>query len=137
MNALEELFAQKKTENGDDAYNTTGNHLIDLLFMSEYYGKHLNEVKIGTSDKEKLFAMFMRDGRFGLGRRDLGRQLMSQAEVSPEFIVKAGRFDDLIFGGNFTFDAIKYLKSIIKEDDTILVKASNGMHFEEIVNAIS
>lgn len=120
MNALEELFAQKKTENGDDAYNTTGNHLIDLLFMSEYYGKHLDEVKIGTSDKEKLFAMFMRDGRFGLGRRDLGRELMNQAEVSPEFIVKAGRFDDLLF--NNTFNAIKYLKEQVLKGNELAKK---------------
>ena len=33
-------------------------------------------------------------------------------------------------------DAINYLKSIVKKDDTILVKASNGMNFIEIVNAL-
>lgn len=95
MNELEKLFAKKKTENGDDAYKTTGSKLLDLLFMTEYYQNHLNEVKIGTTDKEKLFAMFIRDGREGIGRRDLGRELMKQAEVSPEDIVFAGRFDDL------------------------------------------
>ena len=95
MNELEKLFNKKKTENGDDAYKTTGSKLLDLLFMTEYYQKHLNEVKIGTTDKEKLFAMFIRDGREGIGRRDLGRELMKQAEVSPENITFAGRFDDL------------------------------------------
>lgn len=95
MNELEKLFNQKRTENGDVAYRSTGSKLLDLLFMTEYYQKHLNEVKIGTADKEKLFAMFIRDGREGIGRRDLGRELMKQAEVSPENIVFAGRFDDL------------------------------------------
>ena len=33
-------------------------------------------------------------------------------------------------------DASKLLKEIMKENDVILVKASHGMHFEEIVNAI-
>ncbi|MBR2712811.1 MAG: UDP-N-acetylmuramoyl-tripeptide--D-alanyl-D-alanine ligase [Bacilli bacterium] len=33
-------------------------------------------------------------------------------------------------------DAIKYLKSIIKEDDTILVKASHGMKFIEIIDSL-
>ena len=33
-------------------------------------------------------------------------------------------------------DAIKYLKSIIKENDVILVKASHGMNFTEIVDNI-
>lgn len=95
MNELEKLFNQKRTENGDIAYRSTGSKLLDLLFMTEYYQKHLNEVKIGTTDKEKLFAMFIRDGREGIGRRDLGRELMKQAEVSPENITFAGRFDDL------------------------------------------
>ena len=33
-------------------------------------------------------------------------------------------------------DAIKYLNSIIKENDVILVKASHGMNFTEIVENI-
>ena len=33
-------------------------------------------------------------------------------------------------------DAIIYLKSIVKENDYIFVKASNGMHFIEIVNSL-
>lgn len=33
-------------------------------------------------------------------------------------------------------DAISYLKSIVKDEDVILVKASNGMHFIEIVNSL-
>lgn len=109
MNTLEKLFATKETENGDIAYNTTGSKLLDLLFMTAYYEKNLNEVKIGNSEKEKLFAMFIRDGRFGLGRRDLGRELMKQAEVSAKNIVKAGRFDDLIY--NPTDENIEYLKT--------------------------
>lgn len=97
MNSLEKIFASKITENGDMSYSTTGQDMLDLLFMTSYYEKHLDEVKIGNSEKEKLFSMFIRDGRFGLGRRDLGRELMKQAEVSAESIVKAGRFDDLIY----------------------------------------
>lgn len=96
MNSLEKLFATKQTENGDVAYNTTGSKLLDLLFMTAYYEEHLDEVKIGNSEKEKLFAMFIRDGRYGLGRRDLGRELMKQAEVNASNIVVAGRFDDLL-----------------------------------------
>lgn len=97
MNELQRLFNQKLTENGDVAYKSTSNKLLDILFMTEYFEKHLDEVKIGNSKKEKLFSMFIRDGRFGLGRRDLGRELMKQSEVSAENVVKAGRFDDLIY----------------------------------------
>lgn len=97
MNALEKVFNQKLTENGDKAYRSTGDNLLDILFMSAYYEKHLDEVKLGDSDVEKLFARFMRDPRLGLGRRDLGRELMKLSDVSPEEVVKSGRFDDLVF----------------------------------------
>lgn len=95
---LEQIFAQKLTENGDKAYSTTINPLMDLLFMSEYFQNHLDEVHIGTSEREKLFSMFIRDPRFGLGRRGLGRRLMLMSGVSPADVVKAGRFDDLFLG---------------------------------------
>ena len=95
MNELEKIFAEKLTENGDKSYNSTGNNLIDLLFMADFFQKNLNQVKIGNSEKEKLFSMYMRDPRFGQGRRDLGRELMKQAGVSTDNIITAGRFDDL------------------------------------------
>ncbi len=95
MNKLEKVFAQKFTENGDLAYNTTGQEMLDLMFMASYFEKHLNEVSIGNSDKEKLFSMFIRDPRLGMGRRDLGRVLMAQSGVSLQDKVAAGRFDDV------------------------------------------
>lgn len=98
MNSLERLFNEKLTENGDKSYKSTGNDLLDILFMTSYYEKHIQELhgKIGTSDKEKIFARFIRDPRYGLGRRDLGRALMYLADVEPYQIVRSGRFDDLL-----------------------------------------
>lgn len=110
MTELEKLFATKQTENGDISYNTTGNNLLDILFMTAYFEKHLNEVHIGESNKEKIFSMFIRDPRFGLGRRDLGRKLMHLSDVSPENVVKAGRFDDLLFDGRG-----KYIDFLVNE----------------------
>ena len=95
MNELEKLFATKRTENGDIAYKTTGDNLTDLFFMTPYFEKHLDQVRIGESEKEKLFSMFVRDPRFGLGRRDLGRKLMKLSNVNFNNIVIAGRYDDL------------------------------------------
>lgn len=96
MNKFQKQDNTKLTENGDLAFNSTGNNLLDFLFMSSYFEKHLDEAKIGTSDKEKLFARFLRDPRFGLGRRDLGRELMAQSDVDIKDIVGSGRFDDLL-----------------------------------------
>lgn len=95
MNEIQKILNEKKTENGDVAYKSTGNNLTDLFFMTPFFEKHLDQVKIGTSEKEKIFSMFVRDARFGLGRRDLGRKLMELSKVAPDNIVKAGRFDDL------------------------------------------
>ena len=97
MNNLQKLLNEKKTENGDKAYKTTGDNLTDLFFMTPFFEKNLNQVSIGNSEREKIFSMFVRDPRFELGRRDLGRKLMSLSGVSAEYIVKAGRYDDLIY----------------------------------------
>ena len=120
MNKLEKLFAQTRTENGDIAYNTTGDKLVDILFMTEYFAKHIDEAKIGNSDKDKLFAMFVRDGRHGLGKRDLGRELMKQAEVSAEDVVLAGRFDDLYH--NPTDENIAWLKKEVYRGNALAKK---------------
>ena len=100
---LEEIFNSKVTENGDLAFNKVGdNILINILFLTEYYQKHINEVPtLGSSDKEQLFAMFIRDPRFGMGRRDLGRKLLSDTGCTIEQIVKSGRIDDLFFMERF------------------------------------
>ena len=95
MNEIEKLLNTKRTENGDIAYKTTGNNLTDLFFMTAYFEKHLDQVHIGTSEKERVFSMFVRDPRFGLGRRDLGRKLMMLSGVPAHNIITAGRYDDL------------------------------------------
>lgn len=100
MNELEKIFATKKTENADISYKTTGNNLTDLLFLTPYFEKHLDQVKIGQSDREKTFAMYVRDPRYGLGRRDLGRKLMKLSETNAEDIALAGRYDDLFYIAN-------------------------------------
>lgn len=121
MNELERIFNEKKTENGDIAYKTTGNNLTDLFFMTPYFEKHLDQVKIGESEKEKVFSMFVRDPRFGLGRRDLGRKLMELSNVEPNNIVKAGRYDDLWhIPTNFNLGYLK--KAILFEVNNELAK---------------
>ena len=120
MNELEKLFNEKRTENGDIAYKTTGDNLTDLFFMTAYFEKHLDQVKIGTSEKEQLFSMFVRDPRFGLGRRNLGRELMKLSGVNASNIVKAGRFDDLWHIP--TNENLEFLKGSIKIDNNQLAK---------------
>lgn len=99
MANIQDIFEGiKLTENGDIAYDTTGDRYTDILFMGQYFQKHLNEVnRYGINKDDLLFAMMMRDPRFGFGYRDLGRKLMKDAQASPAQIVAAGRYDDLIY----------------------------------------
>lgn len=127
MTELERLFAEKRTENGDIAYNTTGDDLLDILFMTEYYQKHLDEAKdkIGKTDVDKLFAMFVRDPRLGLGRRDLGRVLMDGAEVDMSSVIKEGRYDDLFYLTNQIakgLEVYSYLWSKVLQGDELAKK---------------
>ena len=94
---LDEIFNAKLTENGDIAFKkASDNPLLNILFLTEYYQKHLDEIPtLEDSNINRLFAMFIRDPRLGLGRRDLGRKLMSMTDVPIEYIIKAGRVDDL------------------------------------------
>ena len=69
------------TENGDLAYTNVNSPLVDILFKSEYYRKHPDEVSIGTSEKERLFSMMMRDPRYGLGQKVLGRRLERERAI--------------------------------------------------------
>lgn len=115
LKEMKKLKVEKKTENGDRAYNTTGDNLTDLMFMTAYFEKHLDEARIGTTAREKLFSMYVRDPRFGLGRRALGRKLMEQAGVAPQNIVKAGRYDDL-FNMAPTEENLMFLKEMASKD---------------------
>lgn len=59
MNELEKIINKKQneklTENGDKAYKSTGNNLVDLFFMTPYFEKNIDQVNIGKSEKEKIF----------------------------------------------------------------------------------
>ena len=120
MNELEKIMYEKKTENGDKAYKSTGNNLTDLFFMTAFFEKNLDQVHIGESEKEKLFSMFVRDPRFGLGRRDLGRKLMQLSKVPFYNVVLAGRYDDLWHIP--TNENLNYLRTKLNQGDELAKK---------------
>ena len=125
---LNEIFdSVKLTENGDLSYSKVSSDVfLNILFMTEYYSKHLDEVPhLEYSVLDKLFAMFIRDPRYGLGKRDLGRKLMSSAKVSFEDAMLAGRADDLLFMEWESFDyytMLDYLKSEIDKGNELVKK---------------
>ena len=125
---LNEIFNAKLTENGDLAFTkVSDDNLLNILFLTEYYQKHLNEVPmLGQSEWEQLFAMFIRDPRYGLGRRDLGRRLMSMTGVAIDDVIKAGRVDDIFaleYEDELCFKSVlDYLKSEIEKGNELVKK---------------
>lgn len=86
----------KTTENGDLAYKSTSNKLLDILFMSEYYKNNTDKLpNIVGEPQANIFASFMRDPRLGMGCKNVGRTLLGQVNASPEEILACGRADDL------------------------------------------
>lgn len=127
---LDEIFHKKLTENGDTSFDTvsTDDNLLNILFLTEYYQNHLDKVRIGTSERDQLFARFIRDPRFGLGRRDLGRILMHKSGCGIDDIVKSGRVDDLFIYNSkskeyeLSRDVVDYLHDEIINGNEIVKK---------------
>ena len=125
---LQEIFDNvKMTENGDVAYNkVSSDTFLNILFLTEYYQKHLDEVPaLQDTQLDRLFAMFIRDPRYGLGRRDLGRKLMSMTKMWFPDVVKCGRADDLFFMGLEGTEyhvMLDYLKAQIEKGDELIKK---------------
>lgn len=129
---LQHIFNAKATENGDLSFKKVSqdNELLNILFLTEYYQKHLDEVPVlEPSDRNKLFAMMIRDPRLGLGRRDLGRRLMSMTNVSISNVIKAGRVDDVfyyeyktLYFKYFKYVVFDYLKTEIEKGNELVKK---------------
>jgi len=121
---LDEIFNAKLTENGDIAFKkVSDNNLLNILFLTEYYQKHLNETPhLDETAINKLFAMFIRDPRFGLGRRDLGRQLMCNTNCNITEITKAGRIDDLFHSRVPLGQVLNWLKQEILSGNDLVKK---------------
>ena len=122
---LQHIFNAKATENGDLSFKKVSqdNELLNILFLTEYYQKHLGETPIlEPSDRNSLFAMMIRDPRLGLGRRDLGRVLMKNTHCSIEQVVKAGRIDDLFAINPLCKEMLDWCYEQIKQGNELVKK---------------
>lgn len=122
---LNEIFNEKKTENGDIAFSKVcDNNMINILFLTEYYQKHLDKLPyFGDDERAHLFASFIRDPRYGLGKRDLGRTLLASVNASVDEIIKCGRVDDLFYIPTVDFyPMLDYLKKEIEAGNQLVKK---------------
>ena len=122
---LQHIFNAKATENGDLSFKKVAqdNELLNILFLTEYYQKHLGETPVlESSDRNRLFAMMVRDPRLGFGRRDLGRVLMKNTHCSIEQVVKAGRIDDLFAINPLCKEMLDWCYEQIKQGNELVKK---------------
>lgn len=94
--------------------------LGDILELGKF-GKEIHE-KVGEEVYKSKIDILITVG-------ELAKYIAETAE-------KLGMKQDRIFVYDTKEDAIEKLKEIIETKDYILIKASNGMKFEEIVSAI-
>lgn len=100
MNVFD-VFNSTTTTNGDDAFLSSKNSYIDIVFRliegrqnPSIFGHLLKD-----TEYDKWFSMLIRDPRLGFGEREIGRQLMWQTNIEPETILNCGRADDIFWIG--------------------------------------
>ena len=124
------LSNAKLTENGDLAFKspvigeTEDDLMLDILFKTEYYSTHLDELPVLPKTMRCIkFAQFIRDPRYGLGKRDLGRRLLFNLRVNYKMILNCGRADDLFYAYTDSFkDLCDFLYEEIQVKENELVK---------------
>ena len=124
------LSNAKLTENGDLAFKspvigeTEDDLMLDILFKTEYYSTHLDELPVLPRTMRCIkFAQFIRDPRYGLGKRDLGRRLLFNLRVNYKMILNCGRADDLFYAYTDSFkDLCDFLYEEIQVKENELVK---------------
>ena len=118
------------TENGDLAFKSPiigeneDDLMLDILFKTEYYSTHLDELPVLPRTMRCIkFAQFIRDPRYGLGKRDLGRRLLFNLRVNYKMILNCGRADDLFYAYTDSFkDLCDFLYEEIQVKENELVK---------------
>jgi len=90
--------------------------LGDVLEMGEFAEKELYDIGINIGDIDALITVGENAGFIAKGAELFGVKTVQ-------------KFDS-------TDDAIAYLNEFTEEGDNVLVKASRGMHFENIVDAL-
>ena len=119
----------------DDCYNANFDSMKEGLFnLSKMEGKR----KIAVLGDMLELGEFAEELHRNVGKEVVKNNIDILVTVGNDskYIIEEAKdkIDTHSFDNNE--DAIKYLKDTVKEDDVILIKASNGMKFIEIVNSL-
>lgn len=118
----------------DDSYNAN----YDSMSYAIKYLASLNGRRIAVLGSMFELGNYTEDLHRKIGKLvvDEGIDVLVTVGKEAKYIYEEakGKIDSVHFDNNI--DAINYLKSIIKNKDHILIKASNSMKFKEIVDAL-
>ena len=123
----------------NDCYNANLDSMVGAL---NYMGTLKNMRKIAVLGDMLELGDFEEDlhRKVGISVKNNKIDILVTVGESSKYICdeakKLGFGEKNIYSFNNNADAIKYLKSIVKENDAILIKASNGMKFIEIYNGL-
>lgn len=98
---IDDIFNEKRTQNGDKAFYSTNSQYLDTILRFDFYRKNPEKIPVflnSESEFDKYFARMIRDPRRktgGFGGRALGRELLRQVKAEPSEILVSGRADDI------------------------------------------
>lgn len=126
-----------KSKNGAIVINDTYNANYDSMKAAITYLKSVNNRrKIAILGDMLELGNFSEELHEKVGKEvDENIDILITVGKEAEYIANKSRAKQ-IFKFNSNNEAINRIKNIISKNDTVLLKASNGMHFNEIVNAI-
>ena len=147
--AIEGIKNTKLTENRLEVEETKG-----MTLIKDYYNAAPDSIRAAlslmpTAKAKRLVAILgdvlemgdhAKDAHYALGKSvvDNGIDMLITAGENAKYIADAAK--DLGFENAHSFmttdEACEFVKGALCEGDAVLIKASHGMHFEKIYNAI-
>lgn len=132
-----EVINHKGIEIINDCYNSSPDSIRAALKVQQF---SLKPRKIAVLGDVLEMGEFARDAHYALGKdaAEAGLDMLITAGENAAKIAEGAKANGLMNVMSYaeTDDACRKIADIIKEGDSVLVKASHGMHFEKITEAI-
>ncbi len=121
----------------NDCYNASPDSIRAALGVLSYA---VTERKIAVLGDVLEMGDYAKDAHYALGRAvvDNGIDMLITAGENAAYIAKSAKDCGMENVVSFpkTLDACNYVKDVIRPGDAVLIKASHGMHFEDIYKTI-
>ncbi len=121
----------------NDCYNASPDSIRAALGVLSYAAA---ERKIAVLGDVLEMGGYARDAHYALGEAvvDNGIDMLITAGENAKYIAEGARDRGMENTASFpkTLDACNYVKDVIRAGDAVLIKASHGMHFEDIYETI-